>query len=94
MSRLKISIHAAQEGCDALLCAVCLQTAGFQSTQPKRAATPVEKRPSLFTPISIHAAQEGCDDMFFYIVNVPIISIHAAQEGCDHPTWNEHGVRL
>ena len=57
---------------------------GFQSTQPKRAATAAGQRHADGVAISIHAAQEGCD----FNINQPfilviIISIHAAQEGCD-----------
>ena len=35
----EISIHAAQEGCDLVQVTLLLDRYGFQSTQPKRAAT-------------------------------------------------------
>ena len=38
-ARIKISIHAAQEGCDWQAAYVPAGTLLFQSTQPKRAAT-------------------------------------------------------
>ena len=80
---LYISIHAAQEGCDAKAMKQCLIPKEFQSTQPKRAATwsYIERR--LKCSISIHAAQEGCDTEVTQDKEVQQISIHAAQEGCD-----------
>ena len=56
----------------------------FQSTQPKRAATPEAEFDMAEIAISIHAAQEGCDsDWPCYTLPFYRISIHAAQEGCD-----------
>ena len=62
--KLKISIHAAQEGCDFDTFFIILFRFLFQSTQPKRAATTKRKHTDQWIKISIHAAQEGCDDHF------------------------------
>ena len=59
---VKISIHAAQEGCDCTLYTAWLVKLVFQSTQPKRAATADGcSHSKISLSISIHAAQEGCD---------------------------------
>ena len=56
-----ISIHAAQEGCDSAGLKLVINGTGFQSTQPKRAATFIVADAKVNPYISIHAAQEGCD---------------------------------
>ena len=57
----KISIHAAQEGCDRTIRTLDCTFPVFQSTQPKRAATEELTGAVKWVEISIHAAQEGCD---------------------------------
>ena len=81
---VEISIHAAQEGCDLCRVFINILPAGFQSTQPKRAATVSFVCGRCRTDISIHAAQEGCDGISYKLLHhLNAISIHAAQEGCD-----------
>ena len=63
---------------------------GFQSTQPKRAATQMWRcTEGNMKNISIHAAQEGCDfESVKSYTDTADISIHAAQEGCDELCGN------
>ena len=55
----------------------------FQFTQPKRAATLLNKGLRSLRGVSIHAAQAGCDIVHPFKVLVYSVSIHAAQAGCD-----------
>ena len=82
---LKISIHAAQEGCDKYLVSISLTDTLFQSTQPKRAATSVRhKRPISFGNFNPRSPRGLRQNLYPEFANVPNISIHAAQEGCDN----------
>ena len=58
---LLVSIHAAQAGCDCDFSTVADVSGKFQFTQPKRAATEIEKDKAKTLNVSIHAAQAGCD---------------------------------
>ena len=84
-----ISIHAAQEGCDANWQPLDSQTL-ISIHAAQEGCDEVISYPAIAThDISIHAAQEGCDG---FVVSVAVggfdISIHAAQEGCDKIKWN------
>ena len=78
-----VSIHAAQAGCDRVAFEEYVTFAGFQFTQPKRAATSCWSSNVFRRNVSIHAAQAGCDEEFIDLVSVKSVSIHAAQAGCD-----------
>ena len=56
-----VSIHAAQAGCDRVAFEEYVTFAGFQFTQPKRAATSCWSSNVFRRNVSIHAAQAGCD---------------------------------
>ena len=58
---LPVSIHAAQAGCDRVAFEEYVTFAGFQFTQPKRAATSCWSSNVFRRNVSIHAAQAGCD---------------------------------
>ena len=57
-----ISIHAAREGGDLILCSSFFAKKEFQSTPPVKAATPTNAIAYTAYKISIHAAREGGDD--------------------------------
>ena len=80
----KISIHAAQEGCDypryLYLPSIFLH---FNPRSPRGLRLRESQKDKEVQHISIHAAQEGCDGCNYDGVLAERISIHAAQEGCD-----------
>ena len=80
----KISIHAAQEGCDFNRGGNPTLAVIFQSTQPKRAATadfpPFYVGNGYFNPRSPRGLRQLIHKE---LAKVAPISIHAAQEGCD-----------
>ena len=80
---IKISIHAAQEGCDAgaLICKQWI--VNFNPRSPRGLRQQVPADADFDMAISIHAAQEGCDIKAAKKETIEDISIHAAQEGCD-----------
>ena len=82
-----ISIHAAQEGCDASETQIVITNyiSIHAAQEGCDCSFPIKKHP--LKSISIHAAQEGCDLIYLLIAIIRSgISIHAAQEGCD-VTW-------
>ena len=94
VQKLKISIHAAQEGCDHNFAHLITLPKAFQSTQPKRAATKPRCIIGNHQNISIHAAQEGCDRINIQKRMTHAISIHAAQEGCDMKRYKTIRMKL
>ena len=83
LTYIKISIHAAKEGCDKML-AHFFRIFRQISIHAAQEGCDKEQFPECFEGgISIHAAQEGCDEFWQNEVYFLMISIHAAQEGCD-----------
>ena len=82
--RHRVSIHAAQAGCDGRCTHVVFSPRMFQFTQPKRAATHRCDWSRQRGCVSIHAAQAGCDIDKEMTVTALSVSIHAAQAGCDY----------
>ena len=85
----KISIHAAQEGCDPVMFGKPgWRTDDFNPRSPRGLRQYSSAFHKHLNSISIHAAQEGCDnDEHMYWSTQSGISIHAAQEGCDRSAW-------
>ena len=82
--RIKISIHAAQEGCDNKHCQSNPRIRlDFNPRSPRGLRLKIQFIAEHTNCISIHAAQEGCDIYNPCPPSVLCISIHAAQEGCD-----------
>ena len=80
----KISIHAAQEGCDIPSLPFQIKQKRFQSTQPKRAATGVAYgRYFRIGEFQSTQPKRAATDFGLKSRALPTISIHAAQEGCD-----------
>ena len=80
---IKISIHAAQEGCDCNHhCRYRRRHISIHAAQEGCDGLMLTRLNMPYI-ISIHAAQEGCDANTDNTTCSKIISIHAAQEGCD-----------
>ena len=80
----RVSIHAAQAGCDLRAGCTSGQLASFNSRSPSGLRHESNQLIHAKQKVSIHAAQAGCDrSILDELFACPFVSIHAAQAGCD-----------